>query len=276
MTIVIGATRAAELATADQTNNPFFLWDNLITTYTAPSGTEAGGPIANLSSPATAKYVYPTTSGGGVYQIRFQCSGAISAVGLASHNLGTLQATVRIEYSDDGGSTWTDAGAGVVNATDDQAIIWRFDEQTHADWRISMYSLGVAGQPALAVLYAGAEMIMPLRMFQGYASPLRPNNVRVQSNVSEGGHFMGVAVTKAGSSIDIPFDLVKNTFVRSATFLGFITHYNETRPFFWAWRPTAYSDAFLCWRAGDTLQPVNTGPTDRTSFSLQVRAYDDP
>lgn len=273
MTIVTQPYRASALATAGRTNNPFFLFDNLITAYTAPDGAQSGGPVANLSSPATAKYVFPTANADGTYRIQFTASGGLSCVGLASHNLATVGATVQIQYQS--GSSWIDSGAGTVTPSDNQAIVWRFAERTATNWRV-LISGSPSSQPIFAILQAGIELIIEQRVYTGYAPPIRPNRVAIETNVTEGGHYTGAAVSRTGSTTSVSFTHIEPTFIRGDTFKSFITHFNSARPFFWAWRPTQYDEVFYSWREGNSLQPQNSGPQRFMSFGLSMRLHDEP
>lgn len=277
MTVLVGATRAGELSAAGEENNPIILWDNEATTGNISSlnGDESDGAATNCVNGTTFDYALPTVSAN---EAALEISGTnitLRALGIAAHNLGTLGASVRVQYSDNGGSTWTDSGAGPDTPADDQAILWRFDEQTHDDWRLLIFNVS-SGQPAIGVLVAGVEIVMPRRIYQGYAPPVTPNQVTLQSNVSEGGHLLGSASVARGSSISAGFQHVPASFVRGATWRAFQSHFNTGGGFFWAWRPTKYDDCHFAWRAGAAIAPENTGPKDMMGLQMGMRLYDDP
>ena len=198
MTIVVGSTRASELAASGDSNNPFALWNNRIDSITAPGGVSSGGAAINAISGFTYDVAKPLASGGG-FVLEFTVTTSISAVGVAAHDIGTLGGSIRVQYSDDGGSSWSDSGAGIVNPSDNQAIVFRFDDQSHNDWRIFVGS--GAGFPSIGVLMASQELIFPQRIYQGYTPPVVPNRVRLQSNVTEGGQLAGAAFAAEGSDV---------------------------------------------------------------------------
>jgi hypothetical protein len=274
MTVLTGSTRATELATAETTNNPLILWNDLISTISSSNGVETDGDAENAISGATYDYALPTVVSTAA-DLEFTASGALSCVAIAAHNLGTLGATVAVEYSTDGGSTWNDAGAGSTSPSDDQAIVWRFDEQTRADWRLSITSIS-SGQPAIGVIMAGVELIPTQRLYQGYAPPIVPNVVKLVPRVTEGGQFLGSTVTSRGSQATAELSHLVPTDLRGTAWTGFLTHFSEGKGFFWAWRPTKYGDAHFAWSAGQVAQPVNSGPKDYMGLTLGMRFYDDP
>lgn len=265
--IITGALRAAQLGALGYLNNPFVLWDDDIATVAATNGTETGGPESNVTDPSTAKYCYPSVSGG-EYRLEFTTSGAIRCVGLAAHNL--TGATVDLDYWD--GAAWVTLSSHTPANND--AILWRFDAQNPAKWSINISS--ASEQPALGRLMAGTELVIPRRLYQGYAPPITPTIVQAASNVSDGGHYLGGAAFERGSSVNVGVGNIAPDFIRGASFKSFMTHFNRGNPFFWAWRPNKYGDAFYAWRSGSALVPQNTGPLDLMGFSMAMRLHHDP
>ena len=266
--IVTTAARAGQLGALGYLDNPFIFWNDLIATVTATNGTEDGGPAVNLTDRSTAKFCYPSEDSG-EYRVEFTTSAAIRCVALASHNLAG--ATVDLEY-------WTGAAWVTLSShapADNNAIVWRFASQNPAKWSINIASAPV--QPALAVLMAGDDLVIPHRLYQGYAPPITPNLVEMVSNVSEGGHYQGGAAIERGSAATANIRLIRPDFIRGAEFTGFMSHFNHGDPFFWGWRPNKHaSDIFYAWRAGGVLAPPNAGPTDFMSISLPMRFHHDP
>ena len=275
MTIVYQPSRSAALATADEQNNPIALWNNLATptNISAPGGVVAGGPASNAVSGSTFDYVTPTVASG-AFTVNVDLGSAqlVTSFAIASHNLGTLTAFLRVEFSADN-STWTDSGAGVVSATSDEAIMWRFS-QTARYWRLNATNVS-AGQPAIGVIFLGEELIIPQRIYVGYAPPITPNIVDLQSNVSEGGHLLGSRIVKRGSTAQANITHLTPGYVRSTAWKGLQNHFNNGRGFFWGWRPTGYPELYYAWREGATIAPENTGPQAFTNATLAMRFYSD-
>lgn len=274
MTIVTDPARAAELAASGQSNNPAILWDSIATAFNVSSehGSETGGPATNAVTGTTYDAALPTTSGG---QAALEVTGtALTANGacIYAHNLGTIGASVRVEYSTDGGASWLDAGAGIVNPADDQAIFWRFDERSADDWRINITGAG-AEQPAIGGICIGLELVVEQRIYQGYRPPITPTEVTMIDNVSEGAHLMGTRSVDRGSLISVDVEHIKDTTIRGDAWVAFQKHFNGGGALLWAWRPTKYGDAFWAWRNGDPIAPVNSGPQALMSASFNLRAY---
>ena len=263
------------MAAADQTNNPFFLWNNRINTISVSPGIQTNGDVENVLTQDTADRGRFTVDGSNSTFIRFTVSQAISCVAIAAHNLGTdcLGCEVRVQYSDDGGTIWNDPGAGPVSPTDNQAIVWRFDQQSHADWRLRITN-NTAGLPEIGVMIAGFELIIPQRFYQGYSPPLTPTEVRLSSRRSEGGQFLGSTVTSYGSSAAFDLTLLEDTFIRDVTWLNFQNHMNDGGAAMFCWRPTKYGDAFWGWLESP-LRPSNTGPKALMGVQMNLGLYHD-
>lgn len=253
-------------------NNPLVLWQNKATGPVASNGVQTDGAAANMLSGDTFDFCYPVVSGGG-FNISFDTTGDVSCVGIAAHNLGTLGATVRLETSSDGGSTWADTGVGAVTLTSDEAILWRLPLQNWNDMRLRVTGIA-SGQPAIGVLVAGAEIILPQRIFQGYTPPITPTVVDMVPVMSEGGHFLSSVVVSRGSQVQAEITHVPDTFIRSATWLAFQKWANEGGAFFWAWRPNKYGDAFFA-KVVAPITPSNTGPKAYMNIPLRMRLYHD-
>jgi hypothetical protein len=276
MTVAIGSTRATELATAEQTNNPVILWNNIATTgnTSSPNGVNTDGAVANCLNGATYDACRPVITSTIAPLVVTGSGLTANCAAIAAHNIGTLGLSVRVQYSDNGGSTWTDAGAGAVTPTDDQAIMWRFDESSHDDWRLVVFN-GTSEEPAIGVFVLGVELVMPETVYQGYRPPITPTAVTTQSNVSEGGHLLGSAVVRRGSNAAVDFQHLEASFVRGTDYKPFQSHFNDGNGFFFAWRPTKYGDCHFAWREGDPIVPENTGPEDRMGLSMNMRLYDE-
>lgn len=280
MTILISASRAAALVVDGGENNPFVTGANLAETesptLTTPTGTvQTDGDEENATSGTTYDFwVAAPATGAVTWQAAFSADVSPTFAGIAAHNLADISGSVRVEYSTDGVS-WTDCGCGSETPADNQAIGFRFAPVAADFWRVRI--TGASDNVAIGVIWIGTEIIIPRRLYQGYVPPLTPTNVDRISNVSEGGHAMGTAVVKRGSSAQASITYVSPTFLRGSTWKAFQTLANDGGRFFWAWRPQKYGDLFYSWlTSGSVIQPENSGPRDLMSINLGMRFYDDP
>lgn len=278
MTIVIDPTLAGTLATTGTSNNPIIAYNNRFNSGTATTsiGTQVEAATLAGNIGTYNAWIATPASNTAALQVVFSSATALKFVGLAAHNLGTRQASVRVEYSTDSGSSWNDSGAGVVNATDNQAIGFYFTQRSATHWRIRV--TGTSSNVQIGIAMLSDVLTLDQRIYQGYAPPLTPNVVDLQTNVSEGANLLGVAAVNRGSRVEASLTLSDGAFIRSAAWLAFQRHFNSGAPFFWAWRPTQYNDLFYAWRPQSvaTIAPENSGPRARMAFSMGMRFYDNP
>jgi hypothetical protein len=271
MTILIDSTKAAALAAAGTSNNPLIFWENdaLSATYSTSTGTEVESAVnAQTGTTYDAWICTPGGSGNATLKITFSSAVTLNAMAIAAHNIADIGGLIEFQYFD---TSWQDIDS--VTPADNQSVMAYFDDITATEWRIRVRS--ITEDAEIGVAFAGTVMTLPRRIYQGFASPITPNNVVLQSNVSQGGNLLGNLVARRGSSLDAQLTNIDPAFIRGTDFKGFLKHHNDGNGFFWAWRPTKYGDLFYAWREGETINPINSGPRDLMSFNMGLRCYDD-
>lgn len=277
--IVFDPTKAAQLAAAGESNNPIVFWESEAATAGTLStsiGTEVESAALSATGTTYDAWIATPSAGETALQLVLPSSQSLNAIAITAHNIGSIGASVRAEYSTNSGASWVDAGAGVVNPDDNRAIMFYFDDVSADYWRLRVTGAG-SNDVEIAVAFWGNALTIPQRLYQGYTPPIVPTNVMLQSNVSQGGNLLGAAITRQGSSAEVSITYVGPGFIRGDDFKGFMTHHNEGKGFFWAWRPSKYpEDLFYGWREGSTIVPTNAGPKDLMAFSMGLRLYDYP
>lgn len=274
MAIVTTDLRNIELADASVQNNPFVVWTNLAAAATL-GGTAVlvGGDRANAVSGSTYdKWRPDVTTTEAVLSFDLGAAAAVTFAAVAGHNAAALGATVAVEKSADG-STWVAVAS--VAPTDEKPIAFRFEVGIEVRyWRLRFTGLTVADPLAVAVAFLGNDLIIPRRLYQGFAPVLTPTEVQLQSNVSVGGHLLGSSTISRGSMLSAEISNVPASFIRSADWLAFQTAFGEGKGFFFAWRPMKYtSDLHYCARDGGVIRPENTGPRDLMAIKFSARVY---
>ena len=273
MTVLIETAKAVELIAAGTTNNPIVFWNNEATsaTYSTTTGTEVeSAALAATGTTYDAWVCTPNVNDDVAILVAFPSNVTINAIGLAAHNIADVGGRILFQYHN--GSSWFTIGT--ETPPDNQAILCYFSDVTATDWRIKVND--VTDDVEIAIAFFGNVLTLPQRIYQGYAPPLTPNNVILQSNVSQGGNLLGALVSRRGSSLSANIEHLPANFVRGSDFTGFMQHHNDGKGFFWAWRPTKYDDLFYAWREGAVIAPSNTGPLDLMGFSMGLRCYDNP
>lgn len=277
MGILVAAERSIQLTGLGYQNNPFVAWENLGATATLSGTTPiSGGDRANAVTGSTYdKWRAVEVSGSAVLTFDFGSAVSISYAAIVAHNAGTLGASVSVRKSADN-VTYADAGAGVASPSDNSPIAWRMSPSATARryWQFSFIDIPTGEQINAGIAFLGNELIIPRRLYQGFAPVLTDTEVQLQSNVSVGAHLLGSSVISRGSRLSAEITYVDADFIRSADWLAFQRSFGEGKGFFFAWRPEKYrEDIHYCARDGDVIRPSNTGPRDLMSISFGARVY---
>ena len=205
----------------------------------------------------------------------------IDYIGIARHNFGSAQLTYRIQYSDDGGTTWGDITTDAIVGTDD-AIMHYFDARTSGFFRIRITKTSTeVPAPIVGHVKLGQALVLQRRMYVGH-TPGITKNVKRQSYGSENGQYLGQVIQRSYRTTTIQQENNSPAFVR-ANILPFVNHVNGhvvvdgTAPstFFFAWRPSDYPDEVLYGWTRDNIEPENQGGDKlggRMSWSCNVEA----
>ena len=263
--------RAIEIANLGFQENPFVAWDNLGAASTL-GGTAVltGGERANAVTGSTYDKWRPDVVGTeAALSFDFGADTEIGFAAIASHNAQAFGATVAVQTSPDD-SVWT-----TVASAEAVAGVMAFRMAGEARyWRLLFTGLTSSDALSVGVAFMGIELIIPRRLYQGFAPVLTPTDVQAQSNVSVGGHLLGSSIVSRGSKINAAIDLVPEPFIRSDSWLAFQQHFGEARGFFYGWRPAKYpQDVHYCWRDGGVIRPENTGPRDFMTIQFDARVF---
>ena len=277
MTIIISTTRAASLSASGESNNPFVAYANVASggTITTSIGAEVQSALFGATGTTYDAWSVTLDTDQAAWQVVFASSTSLSFAAMSGHNLPDISGSVSIEYSLDGGTSWTDSGAGVHTPSDRQSVGLYFTSVSATHWRFLFSGTGSEGNLTASVLFLGNVTTIPQRIYQGYSPPITPNVVDLQSNVSEGGNLLGSAIVRKGSTVQASLTDISPTFIRSSEWMEFQRQFNSGAGLFWAWRPTKYGDLYYAWREGSPLAPNNSGPTELMSFDIGMRFFDD-
>ena len=264
--------RTIQLANQGLINNPFVAWDNFAARLATLGGTAvlAGGERANAVTGSTYDKWRPNVSGTtAALSFDFGVVTAIGFAAIAAHNANVFGATVQLQSSPDN-ATWTTVASAVATVG---VMAFRVTGVARY-WRFNFTGLTAAAPLSVGVAFLSRELIMPRRLYQGYAPVITATEVQLQSNVSVGGQLLGSSVITQGSRLSANISLIPSAFIRGADWVAFQTAFGIGKGFFFAWRPDAFpQDVHYCWRDGGVIRPENTGPLDFMSVSIGARVY---
>lgn len=281
MSLTISPIRAGQMAALGEMCHPIATWNDWAsaagTTIGSNRSAVADGALANAVNGGTYDFWMPDLSAAtsATFTLNRAAAFTCNFVGIVAHNLGSIGGvTVTAEYSTTGGASWVSAGVSVTPA-DDGNIGLYFADIEAADWRLSMSGFTAGDDPFFGAITFGQALTFPRRIWQGYVPPLQATEVDLLGSVTEGGHYVGTAVTRRGRRTTLELDLLPHDWVRDTEFQAFQRRFNDGLPFWWAWRPMAFEELLYAWRSGGPIVPVNSGLKAFMSISAEVRAFDD-
>ena len=215
-------------------SEPIIFYDNIFTIDTPTATTtdsDDAFDAANINDYRTYTYWKSTNSGTNYLYIDAGAADDADTLGIVSHNLGTVGATVSVE------SSTTNAWAGEeveqlagFAPSDDEAIMKTFTTANIRYWRIKITGGSAAYQ--LAVAFLGERIDMPERVKAVFV----PENISIQAQMtrSKVGNILGSVIRHKPFTLAPEWNGLTYTFV-NGTYLPFWEdHYSEMKPFFWS------------------------------------------
>ena len=193
----------------------------------------------------------------GYKDIAVDCGAAKSAdtLGIIGHNLGTVQADISVESSDDG-DTWTEA-LEPFTPTSDIAILKVFPSVAARYWRV-VIDPALDTLPYIAVLVLGSRLTFPVPM----DAPFKPIEEGMESGSkrSKAGHLLAHYVKYKPYSISPRFSYLDRNWLESVFLPFWLNYASDLHPFFWGWDLGSYPDdvRFVRFKAEYTYKPEVT------------------
>lgn len=235
------------------------------------STSEEGFDASNAATPRTDSAWRPT-SVPTFWRYNYSSSTEISYLGIAKHDLGTLNATIRIQISNTGdNSNYSTIPGLTITPEDDSPILCLFDPVSVTDIRVSITAAD--DNPTISVIAAGPVMEWPQPSTWTGTPITESDQTTFSNNLSDKGNFLGRTTVSDGLSFSLDIDNLSEAF-RTSDFAAFKAHANgEVATFFVAPRPEDYPDEVAyAWSDGVvnmSRERANHRNSGSVSLSLQ-------
>ena len=230
----------------------------------AISGSAAAGfPAANALDPRTALGWKPTAATGWV-GVNAGASVPASYCGIAGHDLGSKNATVRVQRWT--GSAWVDA-IGATEVEDDSALLFLFAPIDASQFRLLIDSAAAA--PRIGHIRFGLATEIPQLAGYGGTVPISESRRYEYDTLrSNGGAFMGRSVISTSLRFQIGVQHTSEAW-RAAEWVPLRQHANiGDATFFVADKPLSYpEDVAYAW-SNDALSAGRGIPNKRASIDF--------
>ena len=208
------------------------------------------------------------TSTSATWEVDLGSAQPVSYVGIAAHTLGESNASVLVEYSQDGGETWQQFSARAPG--DDRAIMFLANEVAARNWRLTFESQAIF---EVGVIYLGPVLVMQRPIYGGHTPVLLSRTTTIRTSRSRSGQFLGQDFRRRGYQTSASFSNLEPAWLRRE-FEPFIED-ARIYPYFFAWRPTTYPrEVAYVWTADD-IAPQNSGTRELMDVSWDMVGFDE-
>lgn len=167
------------------------------------------------------------------------------------HDLHTYNASVKLQYSTDGGANWSDA-TDYVSPARGLVIFRSFDRIGAHRWRVVL--LSASGPASIGMIAFGESLQIPRQFGTGFTPPNLARKNEIMGQQAEKGAFLGQSVRRNGVKFSIQRDVLEPGWVREE-WEPFMDH-AETKPFFFSWDYENHPwEAAYCWMQGSSQAP---------------------
>jgi len=235
---------------------------------TITASTEAEGYAAeNMGDWRPFTWWQPTATGDSWARVSFASARSVDYFAVAAHNLSSSGSTIKLQYSTDGGSNWSDATAAAGGAQD-RVISATFDAIAAADWRVLVNNPSTIASVGIAAF--GTKLDLTKAPKAGYSPAALSRRAEYTTNESSTGLFLGRSIERTGFPGSFEVDYLQPSWVRSK-WEPFVDH-AELRPFFYVWDSSLYSsEAVLAWTNG-SIPPAQYDTVWSMKVSLKFNA----
>ena len=183
-------------------------------------------------------------------------------LGVAAHDMGSRNSTVKIEYSENG-TDWTEILD--VQPANDNAIMAIFEPVMAQHWRITVDKIVEIG-----VVYIERALVVPSCMYGGHTPGTLSRQTEIEPQKSVTGQFLGRSIVRQGRTTSYAWKHLGAEWYR-AEFDPFVEA-ATTRPFFIAWYPKRFPNEVLYAWTTDDIRPSNMGIRDLMEVGFKVEA----
>lgn len=247
-------------------NKPIIGWRNVVTLGNVVADTEAADyPASNLANPLTFSRWRAADTTEQYLTVTTNTTDPLDYIAIARHNLASAAIPVSVEGKL-GVGDWFELVEDVLLPNDGPAL-FRFPLQTLTAIRLR-FQAGEA-PTEIAVLYAGALLILERKIWVGQTAPNDGLDVTMTNGRSENGEYLGTIELSRRTSIKVPLSLIDPAWYR-LNMRDFVTARPRV-PFFFAWRPEDFPQEVGFMWLPNIPKPVNEGPSGLIAMSLDLQ-----
>lgn len=239
---------------------PLLVWDNLLEKGTLNQNSGIG---TNAISQATNTHWVPDSLPDNVRATQPSETYA-SICCVASHNLGSLNATVQVKADN--------VTIAEVSPEDDSTLIIMFPRTLGTTFMFRIASAD--DNPSVGYVSIGEPLLLETGILPSYTPLYMSHKYELLNSISRNGQFLGNRIIRAGGKSSFGMNILERDFVEGDDFQGFMAHHNEGNAYFFASNPyNMPKDVGYVWRTdGGEINPTfaSNTPFYEITFDLEV------
>ena len=247
-------------------NNPRVGWQSYLFDGSITADyEETDYPATNIINESLGSY-WRSSEDTATQNVNMQITPAtVDYVGIGGHNLSG--ATLQLQRRDDPGDSWINVGDPFIPADNQAIMIYFVDVSTSAYWNINIIpEAGTA--PRIASIYLGKMLTLSRKIFVGHKPSLFDKSTTFYTG-DAGGIYQGRVLEAKRNNLNFSQRQVSQSFLRNV--LKPWLDVSLDRPFYFAWRPSAYpTEVALAWLEDDIV-PTNL-QSGNCEFDVKARA----
>jgi len=202
-----------------------------------PDAEDVGFPASNATSWLITGGGWRATAITANLSLTLPASESFNSFALYKHNLGTLGATVKLQYSSDG-ITWSDFTGSEQAPANDKAIFFVGTSQSALYWRLNFTGIAAAATLTIGQVFIGNALQLYNPPEPGFTPPELALNNKYISSRADGGDFLGRSLIRRGSKMSFSNSVVHKDWIR-ANWQDVMAALEKT-PFYYAWDSANY------------------------------------
>jgi len=220
-------------------------YKNLFTEGTVTASTEAVGyEKENAYDWFGYDWWKPTATGDSWLRVSLGGARLADYCSIWGHDLADHSASIKPQYSTDGGSIWNDAAASVMPANNN-TLFFSWTGLQAADWRILVTNPTTIS--VIAGVQIGESLQLPHNLEVGFTPPSLVPMHEIKTARSESGVFIGGSTVSQGIEGSFTLTNIDPVWVRTE-WIPFIQHLQSPKPFTFAWDGTTHpTEVVLAW-----------------------------
>jgi hypothetical protein len=194
-------------------------------------------PVSNLTNWKPARWWKPNTTGTFYINVDAGALVDVDYFAVFSHDLTEKTATVKLQWSNDGATGWTDLTSALAKS-DSEVIFDTFTSVNKRYFRVEV--VATTAVCSIGVIGIGEYLTMQRGINSGFTPPHLDTKNKYLINVADGGLPLGSSVLSRAANINATFDMLTASWVRT-NWEPVLAH-AELYPMFFSWNDGDYPD----------------------------------